>query len=44
LRELVEEVREQKLLVLLLVVASELDQLSDLPLGGERVRSFRPRP
>ncbi|OKO75639.1 hypothetical protein [Bradyrhizobium sp. AS23.2] len=31
MRELAEDVREQELLVLLLVVASELDQLSDLP-------------
>jgi hypothetical protein len=31
LREQVEDVREQKLLVPPLVVASELDQLSDLP-------------
>jgi hypothetical protein len=31
LRELVKGVREQGLLVLLLVVTSELDQLSDLP-------------
>jgi hypothetical protein len=31
LRELVEDVREQEFLVLLLVVALELDQLSDLP-------------